>query len=149
MKKSIKRVITIILSAILCISCAACSIGKDKGEIHGMSREEYVNQIASIVEAIYIPQSAEDFSNMRSVFSEYAKESVVNEFSKVAPDYRNETYSSTIKWITKAYGPGEYQYEGLRRVYYEFEVIRNYKHYKVCLVFVIDDDDTIANYKVF
>lgn len=147
--KRIKHIIITALMLCMVFTIAGCEKSDTGDKIHGLEPVQYVNTIGNIVEAIYAPTSADDFRNVREVFSEYADESVINKFTSVSPDIKSENYSSRMRWITKAYGLGRYQFDGRTRAYYEFEVIRNYKHYTVCIELILDSEDKIVDYRVF
>lgn len=129
-----------------------CSTGEQKvadRQIKDMSVESYTETVAALIRGIYAPTSEADFRNVTQMFSEYANPEVTKKFSSVSPDFEYEKFNSDFRWKAKKFGDKSYQPDGKDRLYFEFEVIRNYKHYNVAIEFKLNNSGTIIDYKVF
>ena len=114
-----------------------------------MSVEGYTSTIKSLVKSIYAPQSEEEFRSMMPHLNKYANSTVYTKFTSVAPDFENETFDSTIDWRYSVFADGKYQPDGNDRLYFEFDVIRNYKHYPIRLEFIVGSNELIVDYSVY
>ena len=144
----------LLVVAIVC-GMGACEFGKKDDEstegeklIAGMTPEVYKDTIKSFVEAIYVPKSEEDFRNMRDNFLDYAAVGVWKKFTAVGEGFDQEEFDSEIYWKDALFADGAYQKDGADRLYYEFEVIRHYRHYNVRLEFVVTDGK-LTDYQVY
>ena len=150
-----KKILCIILSICIVLGITACTGEEEKVDLYqnktvqGMSVDGYTSTIKALVESIYAPQSENEFKSIMPQFAKYANSTVYKKFTSVAPDFENETFSSTLNWKYSIFADGEYQPDGNDRMYFEFEVIRNYKHYPVRLEFILSDTELIVDYSVY
>lgn len=158
----IAKTVKIILSCLMVLSIftiTGCNNSVDTNKdgkievterkIMGMGVEAYTSTIKGMVEAIYAPKSENDFQNVINNFERYATANVHQKFTAVAPDFEYETFNSEIVWKYAIFGDKRYQPDETDRLYFEFEVVRNYKHYPICLEFTVGDDGLIYNYSVY
>lgn len=151
----VRRLVSVILTIALAIVCiTGCSSGDTDDlyngkKVQGMSVAEYTSTIKGLVEAIYAPTSDADFQNMKSIFKKYASNNVYTKFTAVSPNYKNEKFNSTIEWKDALFADGEYQPDGQDRLWFNFDVVRNYVHYSVRLEFSVDGDGMLSNYRVY
>ena len=150
-----KKILCIVLCLCMVFAITACTGEKEEVDLYqgkkiqGMSVDGYTSTIKSLVQSIYAPQSEEEFKNMMPQFSKYVNSGVYNKFTAVAPDFNSEQFNSTISWKYAIFADGEYQPDSFDRLYFEFDVIRNYKHYPIRLEFVIGENGIIGNYTVY
>lgn len=152
MKNMFKRLICGLTLIAIVFTIAGCNKKESevaKRQIKNVSVETYTETVASLIKGIYAPVSKADFEQVTKLFSEYASPEVTKKFSSVSPDFESETFNSDFVWKAKKFGDRNYQPDGKDRLYYEFDVIRRYKHYNVAIEFTLDDNGTITNYKVF
>lgn len=152
MKGVLKKLICGIVLVAIAFTIVGCNNKEPevaKRQIKGVSVETYTETIASLIKGIYAPVSKADFEQVTKLFSEYASPEVTKKFSSVSPNFDSETFNSDFVWKAKKFGDKSYQPNGKDKLYYEFDVIRRYKHYNVAIEFELDGTGTIVNYKVF
>lgn len=152
MRSRLKGLICGLLVLVVTLGLVGCNNGEikvTKRQIKDVSVETYTETIASLVKGIYAPVSKADFEQVTKLFSEYASPEVTKKFSSVSPDFESETFDSRFVWKAKKFGDKNYQPNKKDKLYYEFDVIRRYKHYNVAIEFTLDDTGTIIDYRVF
>ena len=150
-----KKILCVIMCLCMVFTITACTGEKEDADLYqgkkiqGMSVEGYTSTIKSLVKSIYAPQSEEEFRSMMPHLNKYANSTVYTKFTSVAPDFENETFDSTIDWRYSVFADGKYQPDGNDRLYFEFDVIRNYKHYPIRLEFIVGSNELIVDYSVY
>ena len=150
-----KKILCVIMCLCMVFTITACTGEKEDADLYqgkkiqGMSVDGYTSTIKSLVKSIYAPQSEEEFRSMMPHLNKYANSTVYTKFTSVAPDFENETFDSTIDWRYSVFADGKYQPDGNDRLYFEFDVIRNYKHYPIRLEFIVGSNELIVDYSVY
>lgn len=150
-----KKILCVILCLCMVFAITACTGEKEEVDLYqgkkiqGMSVDGYTSTIKSLVKSIYAPQSEEEFRSMMPHLNKYVNSTVYTKFTSVAPDFENETFESTIDWRYSVFADGKYQPDGNDRLYFEFDVVRNYKHYPIRLEFIVGGNELIVDYSVY